>query len=124
MTTQHFTIKEFECKCGCGFDYVQIELLQVLEQIRHKFNLPVIVNSACRCRYHNEAVGGKTHSYHLMGMAADIHIKGVPPQWLYDIIDDLYPDSLGLLCYENFVHVDIRSGKKFRMTHNGENNGR
>ena len=46
---KYFHRSEFACKCGCGFDTVDTELLKVLTRLRVRFNKPVKITSACRC---------------------------------------------------------------------------
>jgi hypothetical protein len=43
-----------------------------LQAARTIAGIPFIINSGCRCPAHNEAVGGKSDSWHLTGEAADI----------------------------------------------------
>lgn len=114
---QYFKRSEFECKCArkCGFDTVDSELIAVLTDVRVHFNLPVIINSACRCFLHNQAIGGRPHSYHLSGRAADIRIPGIQPENIYQYLDNRYPGIFGILCYKTFIHIDTRSKESFRM---------
>ena len=70
--SKHFSREEFECGCGCGFAAVDVELLDILEKVRSKFNAPVTITSACRCAEHNSAIGGSYGSKHKKGIAADI----------------------------------------------------
>jgi uncharacterized protein YcbK (DUF882 family) len=109
--SKHFDREEFACKDGCGFSTVDAELLKLLEIVREHFNRPIIINSACRCEDHNKAVGGKTHSKHLLGIAADIVIVGVPPIIIAEFIDKHEPLKYGIGVYGGFVHVDVRSKK-------------
>lgn len=58
---QHFSKSEFACKCGCGFDDIDINLVKLLEQIRSHFgDNPLIITSGCRCAKHNRSVGRST----------------------------------------------------------------
>jgi len=107
----HFDRTEFACKCGCGFDTVDIELVELLEDIRTHFNSPVIINSGHRCTQHNKKVGGGSKSQHLRGRAADIEVSGVSPTVVAAYVDQLYPDMYGLGRYSSFTHVDTRTGK-------------
>ena len=70
--SEHFSREEMACKCGCGLDTVDAELLSLLEKIRAHFDRPITINSGCRCEAHNRAVGGSKNSQHLIGRAADI----------------------------------------------------
>jgi uncharacterized protein YcbK (DUF882 family) len=103
-----FKRSEFACKCGCGFDTVDYELIEVLNDIRTHFKTPVIINSGCRCEDHNRAVGGSSNSQHLYGRAADIVVLDVAPQEVYDFVDSKY-FGLGLGLYSNWVHIDTRT---------------
>ena len=107
----NFDSSEFACKCGCGLDNVSSELVAVLELVRIKFRSPVTVSSGCRCKAHNEKEGGAPRSKHLDGIAADIKVKGVQPNEVYNFLDRLFPHECGLGQYETFTHVDVRKTK-------------
>ena len=111
QVSKYFKRKEFACKCGCGFDTVDVDLLRVLEDVREWFNSPVSINSACRCTTHNKKVGGRESSQHLKGRASDIVVKGITPEEVYEYIDSKYIDTLGLGSYNTFTHIDSRSYK-------------
>ena len=68
----YFKIKEFACKCGCGFDQINKDLLDKLNIARHIAGIPFVINSGCRCHAHNLDVGGSNESEHLIGCAVDI----------------------------------------------------
>lgn len=105
----HFARREFACKCGCGFDAVDIELLGVLEQLRQDLgNRPVSITSACRCEAHNRKVGGARHSVHKQGKAADIRVKGLLPAQVADYLERTYPGRYGIGRYATFTHIDVR----------------
>ena len=103
----HFSRKEFECSCGCGFDTVDSVLLEALESIRNHFERPVRITSACRCHEHNKKVGGSTNSQHKKGRAADIQITAVSPSSVANYAEDL---GMSVGRYETFTHIDSRSG--------------
>lgn len=109
--SQHFSRKEFACKCGCGFDTVDVDTLKLLEEIRKFFMAPVTINSACRCYDHNKKVGGSKRSQHLMGRAADITIKGVTPMAVSQLAETLLMGNGGIGTYNTFTHIDTRTDK-------------
>lgn len=105
----HFSRGEVACRCGCGFDSIDVELLRILEFVRLAFNKAVIINSGCRCREYNEQIGGSKNSQHTFARAADFRISGVDPETITSFLDNSgVSPVIGLAAYENFVHVDSR----------------
>lgn len=76
-----------------------------LQVIRDLLGKPIIISSGYRSPSHNQAVGGKPHSFHLSGMAADIIIPGMPARAVQKFLESW---SGGMGCYEHFTHLDIR----------------
>ena len=75
-------------------------------------NKPISVNSGYRCKEENHRIGGVTGSYHLLGMAVDIHVKDF---LLFDLLlfaQEIGFTGIGYYEKENFLHLDIRPGKK------------
>ena len=58
----------------------------LLEPLRGHFHAPVVVHSGYRCPGLNAAIGGATHSQHMLGQAADVHVDGVSLQEVFDWI--------------------------------------
>jgi len=108
LRQKHFSRSEFECRCGCGFDTVDFETLEVLEVVRAWANAPVYINSACRCLKYNRKIGSKDTSQHVKARAADIVVKGKTPEQVYMFLADEYPDTYGIGSYKTFTHFDSR----------------
>lgn len=103
--------KEFLCKCNkCDYDTVDAELVEVLQDVRDHFNMPIKVTSGNRCPDYNKQVGGAPHSYHPRGRAADIQISGIEPHKVYSYLVNKYPDKYGIGKYNSFTHIDTRTG--------------
>jgi uncharacterized protein YcbK (DUF882 family) len=124
----HFKRKEFACKCKCGFDTVDIELLPLCEEVRELEGEPVEVLSGCRCKAHTNDVGGKRYSMHTNGRAADLSVSD--PLRVFDYLCNKYPDRYGLGLYDWGVHVDTRTngparwdGRKTKQEERGMQNG-
>lgn len=100
---------EFACKCGCGFDTVDAELVRVIQDVRDHFGSPVVISSGCRCYEHNKRVRGAARSTHLEGRGADIQVKGKTPKEVYEYLTGKYPNRYGIAWHRSFVHVDTRS---------------
>jgi uncharacterized protein YcbK (DUF882 family) len=111
LNNPFFTRAEFACKCGCGFDTVDAQLLEVLIDIRKYFAAPVTVNSGCRCADYNRKIGGAANSQHLLGRAADIAVKGASPRAIANFIENAHPTTMGVGRYRTFTHVDSRTVK-------------
>lgn len=106
-----FKRSEFACRCGCGFDTVDGELLEILKTLREHFNAPVKIQSGARCATHNKNVGGADNSQHVYGRAADIAVSGIAPSAVYAYLVSTYPHSYGVGLYNSWVHIDTRKQK-------------
>jgi uncharacterized protein YcbK (DUF882 family) len=77
MLSEHFTLAEFRCRCGCGGESkpeILVNLKKVaamLEQVRQACGGRA-VTSGYRCPKHNAAVGGAKGSLPLEGKAASV----------------------------------------------------
>ena len=68
---EYFMLDEFTCKCGCGENRIEWELVHKLEMIRQTYYRgPLAVSSGYRCPAHDAAVNGKGN--HSTGFAADV----------------------------------------------------
>ena len=111
MIGKHFKRSEFACKCGCGFDTIDYELIVVLEGLREWAGNALLVSSGCRCEKYNAYIGGVKDSQHVKARAADCLVCGKTPQEVYEYLDELYPDKYGLCNYQTFTHIDTRAKK-------------
>lgn len=119
--TRNFHLSEFESKDGSPMPkevYLNVvKLANQLQTLRDYICLPIYINSGYRSIFHNKAVGGVNGSYHTLGMAVDIHVKGYPVKSLFEDMEFLISEGSvlqgGLGLYSNFVHYDFR-GKKVR----------
>lgn len=111
---RHFKKKEFTCKCGCGLNNIDLNLVKILDEIREYFDSALIVTSACRCTKHNLAVGGVQGSRHKLGKAADFKVKGVEKAKLLSYCKELVQEGKARYTYtnetnmKNVVHLDIK----------------
>lgn len=89
----------------------------VLDPVRDKFGIPVIITSGYRCPQVNRLVGGVDNSQHMLGCAADFHIKGftylMMRQVFLDIYDTLEFDQLIYYRSKNIIHVSyVENGNR------------
>jgi uncharacterized protein YcbK (DUF882 family) len=113
--TKDFSKKEFACKC-CGEANINQRLVESLQKLKDLINIPVPIHilSGYRCPKHNAEVGGKKHSQHLLGTAADIKIDGLSVDSLAFFasqIEEFNNGGIGKYHKQGFVHVDIRDSK-------------
>ena len=111
-----FKEKEFACKC-CGQlplstgsgqaprENVKALVREVLDPVREKLGMPIVVNSGYRCERHNKDVGGVKNSQHLVGQAADIHCED-NERLKQLIIENGKFDQL--ITYPTFLHVSYK----------------
>ncbi|GEM_PF-515274 len=125
----HIGLHEIACGCsyrGCKFktrdevlNAIDPGILDVFEEIREKLGgKPIRINSAVRCKWHQEDVGNSKCSPHVprkipggkRSYAIDLSIVGhfSSPMQMRDLIRDTYPDiRIGWMGYQSFVHIDM-----------------
>lgn len=110
---KHFKKSEFTCKCGCGLNNIQLEVVKVADEIREHYGKPCIVNCGTRCTKHNKEVGGVTNSRHLIGKAIDLKVSGIDGGTLLNYTKQLVKQGKLRYTYRittngTAVHIDIK----------------
>ncbi len=117
---KYFQRSEFACKCGCGFDIVDYELAEAMDDVREHFNAPVIIISGNRCESHNEKVQKRhnvsyvpftSKSKHKDAIACDFKVVGVHEDDVADYLEKKYPNKYGIGRYRGRTHLDVRPNK-------------
>ena len=102
---KYFKDNEFTCKCGCGTNIIDPELVDMLDAAREKAGIPFVINSACRCAAHNKAVGGSPTSSHIHGYAVDIAAATGTAK--FKIVQGLLEAGFTRIgVAKSFIHVD------------------
>ena len=105
-----FKEKEFACKC-CGQlpplarENVKALVSEVLDPVREKLGMPIVVNSGYRCEKHNKDVGGVRNSQHLRGEAADVTCSDLKRLKALIIENGKFDQ---LITYPTFLHVSYK----------------
>lgn len=118
--TKNLSRSEFACKCGCGFDTVDIETVNILQDCVDHFSsetgrkATIHITGPNRCKKHNDNTkGASTNSQHVYARAADFKIKVdgnyIPPRVVFNYLDKEYGDSIAVGLYSNRVHMDTRT---------------
>lgn len=101
----HFRAKEFQCKCGRPHkQYISTIAVAWAEFFRCLLNVPVYVNSACRCVYWNKIKGGVYDSQHLFFNALDLDTARHNGKQLLQLATGVSYKY----CKDEMLHVDFR----------------
>ncbi len=130
---------EMACSCGCQFDTVDVELVEVLQSMCDHFatnddyqGVILMITGPNRCKTQNDHLrdtwyaseglrGAKTaeNSQHQYGRGTDFRLywrtlegfRGlqIPPGKVADYLEEQYPGSYGIGRYENRTHLDTRT---------------
>ena len=110
--TTNFARREFACRCGCGFDTIDMRIVNIAQALRTRLGIPVRVTSGCRCERHNARVGGVRNSTHVLSFACDL-ASNVGSQRMFETMRQLHnegliPDLAYCLRYirKNIIHID------------------
>lgn len=108
----HFKVKEFACSDGSRPVFVSDDLVNMLENIRQHFGKPITITSGFRTASYNKKVSGSSsNSMHTYGIAADIKVENVSPESVYQYASEALGAHGGVILYDTFVHIDMRSNK-------------
>ena len=108
-SSKHFSEDELRCKCGCGDNLTQPELLEALELLRVAYGSPMVVTSGYRCRTYNDLiVKGNPNSAHKRGLAVDIGVSDSSDRYrlLWHAMNLNIFQGIGVA--NNFIHLDIK----------------
>ena len=65
-------LHEVACKCGCGVNFISMELADKFMIARRLFGEGITITSGFRCINHNRSVGSQDTSSHTKGLALDV----------------------------------------------------
>lgn len=111
---KYFKKSEFDCKCGCGLNNIDLRLVKILDEIREYFEKPMLITCGCRCQKYNDSLKSSIkNSKHIQGRAADIWISGLNKEELLSRCKDYVKCGRANYTYTNesnmkyAVHIDI-----------------
>lgn len=114
---QHFKREEFRCKCGgryCSGFYREPkqQLVELLDEAREYFGVPVRIVSGLRCPEWNRIQGGVANSQHMYGEAADVRADGVTADTLLAFFQGRTGVRYTYKINSTNVHVDVPKGTR------------
>ena len=122
--TKNIWRHELACHCECGFDSMDFETINVVQEtcdhfalVQGKDKVILNINSAARCLEYNRkpisegGPGSNDQSQHPKARAIDFTISGIGSNDVYTYLDERYPDLYGIGRYNSFTHLDTRTGR-------------
>lgn len=105
----HFRSTELMCRCGCGKYEMDAGFMEILEELRVAWNMPIHLSSAYRCKeYDNDISNGS--GAHTTGRAVDVIVYGTDAYRLLALALDLGFTGIGARQHgvhnRRFVHLD------------------
>ena len=120
--SEHWSLEEITCRCGCGQAFIDKKLYIILEDFRVfvaseiGYEVSLVTHCVNRCVEHNNkflSQGASPNSLHLKGRAWDGHGKGISLRKIKKLAKKAYKQNIisgGLGLYSWGIHID--SGNK------------
>lgn len=99
------------CRCGESYVYRRLArlVINLLDPIRERFAVPMIITSGYRCEKVNKLVGGVDNSQHRKGEAADFYFEGFSKKEMaaafFEIAERFDFDQLIYYKKKGFIHI-------------------
>lgn len=144
--SQNLSTSEFICKCGCGQDIINDQLVHVLQDTVDYFTstmctssdrVQILIHSGNRCNRHNLVEGGSPRSRHIKGQAADFALYYVQPAVestfgyetkmivnpgrVAEHLESKFPTNCGIGYYHGRTHFDVSQSGRRRWDMRGAN---
>ena len=103
---KYFQPSEFRrCTPPCSIDDMQPNFLTLLDAIRERAGIPLVLNSAYRSKEYENQKGRSGNSAHTYGLAVDIRCHGTNTRWkIVRAAVSLGVTRIGI--GSTFVHID------------------
>ena len=109
INSEYFTEKELRCR-GTGECDMNDNFMLKLEELRKKYNTPMIITSGYRHPAHNVAIGGSRYSAHTKGRAVDVQVVGKDALRLVRLALECGMTGIGVAQRgpheKRFIHID------------------
>jgi uncharacterized protein YcbK (DUF882 family) len=105
----YFDISEFDQPGlpGSGKEKMDVNLLMILDNMRHRSDIPYKITSGYRSPEYNKKIGGVKNSPHIKGKAADISAPDSRTKYL--ILEAALHFGIERIGVgSNFIHIDIQ----------------
>lgn len=119
MVLDHFSLDEFDCKCGsCGYVGADMtdESLEMLDKARDLAGVPFKVNRGISCPTHNAMIGGSETSSHLPDRACAFDIAAEHSSDRYRIVEGAIAAGFRRIGIgRTFIHMDTDDTKSDQL---------
>jgi len=107
--SKNFNLREFESP-DTGEVKISSELVEKLQKLRDRINVPIYVNSGYRTHERNRSVNGHPNSRHMEGLAVDVSVLNFSFDRFFHYC--LQAGFEKVLIYEEkrFLHLQIKRG--------------
>jgi len=109
----NFSKEEFDCKCGCGTNEIDLNLVFKIQELRTKYSKGLTISSGYRCPKHPNEIKrtreGRKGS-HTLGKAVDIKCSGAEALNILELaLESKNFKGIGINQKGNgrFLHLDI-----------------
>ena len=108
----------FRSRDGGGEHAIDLKLIELIDHLQDHFGAETIeLISGYRSPALNKSLAAEGHkvaseSFHLTGLAADIHFDEINEDELFEYAASLKRGNVGLYRKHNFVHVDVGPGTR------------
>lgn len=112
-TSKFFSSEELKCHCNredCNAFNLLPKFIEILDDIRDTYGIPLPVNSAARCEFWNKHIGGSPRSQHLIGKAVDIVVENKNIKKFILLCKSRGIKGVGI--GNGWVHIDIRDSRE------------
>lgn len=111
--SKHYFRREIACKCGCGFEVMHPDTLEISDWVRDLVDYSITPSSGCRCPIYNRSEGSDDTSQHVKARGMDLPILRIDIEWVYEELCRRYKGKYGIIMYISngncFIHVDSRA---------------
>ena len=105
MLTKNFSRAEMECKCGCGLYEMDVIFMNKYQILRDFCGFPFYLNSARRCKYWNDKIGGHFQSSHMEGLATDTRVTDkLQMRTILKYAIEIGFEGIGIA--DDYIHLD------------------
>lgn len=108
----HFEPYETQCRCGCGRNDVDHNVMLLMDKFREGIGRPVYFHSVCRCIIHNRNEGSEDTSSHTISPVTAVDIEAKTKRDRFKTLEFLIKEGFTRIgIARTFIHADLDENK-------------